>query len=159
MRVNHTGEICAQALYRGQAWVAENPRLAHQLNHAAEEEQQHLQWCSDRLVALEAKPSLLNPCFAAGSFGIGVLAGLCGEALSLGFVAETEKQVGLHLEKHLAEMPIGDGKSRQILQQMQIDEQRHATQAIAQGAKPLPNFVCVLMKGLSKVMTTVTRYI
>ncbi len=159
MRVNHTGEVCAQALYRGQALVANNQPLIEHLNQAADEEQVHLQWCGDRLQELDSKPSLLNPCFAAGSFGIGMIAGLCGEALSLGFVAETEKQVGLHLEKHLQEMPKSDERSRAILQQMQKDEQRHATQAIAHGAKPLPQIVCVLMKGLSKVMTTLTRYI
>lgn len=159
MRVNHTGEVCAQALYRGQALMARNAPLIEHLNQAADEEQAHLQWCGDRLKELNSQPSRLNPCFAAGSFGIGMIAGLCGEALSLGFVAETEKQVGLHLEKHLKAMPKNDEKSRAILQQMQIDEQKHATQAIAHGAKPLPQIVCVLMKGLSKVMTTLTRYI
>ncbi len=159
MRVNHTGEVCAQALYRGQALVADNTPLIEHLNQAAHEEQVHLQWCGDRLKELNSKPSLLNPCFSAGSFGIGVIAGLFGEALSLGFVAETEKQVGLHLEKHLQAIPKSDEKSRAILQQMQNDEQKHATQAIAHGAKPLPQMVCVLMKGLSKIMTTLTRYI
>jgi 3-demethoxyubiquinol 3-hydroxylase len=159
MRVNHTGEVCAQALYRGQALVADSQALIEHLNQAADEEQAHLQWCADRLKELHSRASRLNPCFAAGSFGIGMIAGLCGEALSLGFVAETEKQVGLHLEKHLREMPKTDEKSRAILQQMQIDEQRHATQAIAHGAQPLPQIVCVLMKGLSKIMTTLTRYV
>ncbi len=159
MRVNHTGEVCAQALYHGQALVAKNPSLVAHLNQAAEEEKAHLQWCGNRLKELDSKPSLLNPCFAAGSFGMGVIAGLCGEALSLGFVVETEKQVGLHLEKHLKEMPKSDEKSRAILEQMQIDEQRHATQAIAHGAKPLPQVVCALMKGLSKIMTTMARHI
>ena len=159
MRVNHTGEVCAQALYRGQALVTDNTPLIEHLNEAADEEKVHLQWCGDRLKELNSKASRLNPYFAAGSFGIGMIAGLCGEALSLGFVAETEKQVGLHLEKHLQAMPKNDKKSRAILQQMQIDEQRHATQAIAHGAKPLPQIVCVLMKGLSKIMTTLTRYI
>ena len=159
MRVNHTGEVCAQALYRGQALMARNASLVEHLTQAADEEQVHLQWCGDRLKELNSKASMLNPCFAAGSFGIGIIAGLCGEALSLGFVAETEKQVGLHLEKHLKAMPKNDEKSRALLQQMQIDEQRHATQAIAHGAKPLPQMVCVLMNGLSKIMTTLTRYI
>jgi len=97
MRVNHTGEVCAQALYRGQALVTDNTPLIEHLNEAADEEKVHLQWCGDRLKELNSKASRLNPYFAAGSFGIGMIAGLCGEALSLGFVAETEKQVGLHL--------------------------------------------------------------
>lgn len=159
MRVNHSGEVCAQALYLGQAYVARDKKLAVQLYEAAEEEQTHLKWCKQRLIELNAKPSLLNPVWAFGSFGIGVLAGLAGDKISLGFLAETENQVTNHLEKHLNKIAPRDTKSIAILQQMQEDEKRHATHAIALGGVVLPKPICKLMALCSKIMTTAARYI
>ncbi len=158
MRVNHSGEVCAQALYLGQAFVARDKKLAEQLYQAAEEEQTHLQWCKHRLTELQAKPSFLNPVWALGSFGIGIVAGLAGDKISLGFLAETENQVTAHLGKHLNKMPPEDTTSINILKQMQEDEKRHATNAIALGGVALPKPICTLMHLCSKVMTTTARY-
>ncbi|HXH54842.1 MAG TPA: 2-polyprenyl-3-methyl-6-methoxy-1,4-benzoquinone monooxygenase [Gammaproteobacteria bacterium] len=158
MRVNHSGEVCAQALYLGQAFVARDKKLAQQLYEAAEEERTHLKWCKQRLMELNAKPSLLNPVWAFGSFGIGVLAGLAGDKISLGFLAETENQVTNHLEKHLNKIAPHDTKSIAILQQMQEDEKRHATHAIALGGVVLPKPICKMMALCSKIMTTAARY-
>ena len=159
MRVNHSGEICAQALYLGQAFVTPNPTLAEELYAAAEEEQMHLKWCRHRLSELKAKPSFLNPVWALGAFGIGVLAGLAGDNISLGFLAETENQVTQHLEKHLNQIAAHDTKSIAILEQMQADEKKHATHAIALGGVALPKPICQLMALCSKVMTTAAQYI
>jgi ubiquinone biosynthesis monooxygenase Coq7 len=159
MRVNHSGEVCAQALYLGQAWVARDKKLAKQLYEAAEEEQTHLKWCKHRLTELNAKSSFLNPAWALGSFGIGVLAGLAGDKISLGFLAETENQVTNHLEKHLNKISPHDIKSIAILKQMQEDEKRHASHAVALGGTALPKPICKLMALCSKVMTTAARYI
>ncbi len=158
MRINHSGEVCAQALYLGQAFVTRDKKLAVQLYEAAEEEQTHLKWCKHRLTELNAKPSLLNPVWAFGSFGIGVLAGLAGDKISLGFLAETENQVTNHLEKHLNKIAPHDTKSIAILQQMQEDEKKHATRAIALGGVALPKPICKLMALCSKVMTTTAKY-
>jgi len=159
MRINHSGEVCAQALYLGQAFVARDKALADQLYEAAEEEQTHLKWCHDRLTELNAKPSFLNPVWAFGSLGIGMLAGLAGDKISLGFLAETEHQVSNHLEAHLNKIAPHDTKSIAILKQMQEDEKRHATNAIALGGRPLPKPICKLMALCSKIMTTTARYI
>jgi len=159
MRINHSGEVCAQALYLGQAFVARDKKLALKLYEAAEEEQTHLKWCKQRLIELNAKPSLLNPVWAFGSFGIGLLAGLAGDKISLGFLAETENQVTNHLEKHLNKIAPHDTKSIAILQKMQEDEKKHATQAIVLGGVALPKPICKLMALCSKVMTTAARYI
>lgn len=159
MRVNHSGEVCAQALYLGQAFVARDKKLAAQLYEAAKEEQIHLKWCKDRLTELNAKPSFFNPVWAWGSFGIGILAGLAGDKISLGFLAETENQVSAHLEKHLNKIAPDDTKSIAILKQMQEDEKRHETEAIALGGVALPKPICKLMALCSKVMTTTARYI
>lgn len=159
MRVNHSGEICAQALYLGQAFVARNKELAKQLNQAAEEEQNHLTWCRERLTELNSRPSFLNPVWSIGSFCIGALAGLAGDKMSLGFLAETENQVTNHLEKHLNKISPRDTKSIAILQQMLQDEKKHATHAIAMGGVALPKSVCKIMAFCSKIMTTTTKYI
>ncbi len=159
MRVNHTGEVCAQALYQGQALVARNKDLESKLRKAAEEEQEHLLWCSSRILELGGKTSLLNPIFAVGSFGIGVIAGLAGDKVSLGFIAETEHQVMRHLDKHLQELPDDDSKSREILIKMREDECRHATQALQNGGITLPPTIQKLMKFTAKIMTFSTRYI
>src|SRR5262245_48514306 len=117
MRVNHAGEIAAQALYHGQALTARNPQLRETLRHAADEEGDHLAWCDERLRELDSRPSLLNPLWYAGSFAIGALAGACGDRVSLGFLVETERQVEGHLDDHLARLPAGDARSRRVLEQ------------------------------------------
>lgn len=159
LRVNHCGEVCAQALYLGQALVARDATLRDELYQAASEEKDHLQWCASRLQELEGDTSLLNPFFALSSLGIGAIAGLAGDSISLGFLAETENQVSDHLRNHLTLLPIEDTKSRAILQQMLIDEQQHATHALERGGKPLPDVVRFGMKCLSKVMTVSTQYL
>jgi len=159
MRVNHSGEVCAQALYLGQAFVSRNQNLAKQLFQAADEEKTHLRWCANRIHALGDRTSLLNPLWALGSFGIGVIAGLAGDKISLGFLAETEQQVTQHLIKHQAEISENDKESIKILKQMQIDEERHAIHAIAEGGVVLPKSVCFAMSCISKVMTITARYI
>lgn len=155
MRINHVGEVCAQALYVGQATVARDPATRAQLLHAAQEETDHLAWCADRLTELDSRPSLLNPIWYGGSFAIGALAGLRGDGWNLGFVVETERQVEAHLDEHLEELPAEDLRSRAILEQMKADEARHADQAEAAGARVLPFPIPRLMSAASKVMKTV----
>lgn len=138
MRVNHAGEVCAQALYLGQAAVARNPATREQLQAAAQEETDHLAWCAERLDELGSSPSRLNPLWYAGSYAIGVVAGLRGDGWNLGFVVETERQVEAHLEQHLARLPAEDTRSRAILVTMKADEARHADEALAAGARRLP---------------------
>ena len=155
MRVNHVGEVCAQALYVGQAAVARDDRTRIQLLAAAQEETDHLAWCAERLRELDSRPSLLNPLWYAGSYAIGVLAGLRGDGWNLGFVVETERQVEAHIADHLQSLPEADGRSRAILATMQADEARHADQAQAQGARLLPPPVPALMAAASKLMKTI----
>ena len=153
MRVNHAGEVSAQALYQGQAVTAREQTVRSALERAAEEENDHLVWCRSRLDELGAGPSLLDPVWYAGSFAIGALAGLLGDRLSLGFLAETERQVVEHLEGHLARLPPGDRRSRAILEQMRTDEQGHATTAAERGAHEVPGVVKSLMRFSARVMT------
>lgn len=155
MRVNHVGEVCAQALYVGQAAVARDARTRDQLLAAAQEETDHLAWCADRLRELDSHPSLLNPLWYAGSYAIGVLAGLRGDGWNLGFVVETERQVEAHIAEHLQVLPEADGRSRAILSTMQADEIRHADNAQARGARQLPPPLPTLMAAASKVMKTI----
>jgi ubiquinone biosynthesis monooxygenase Coq7 len=155
MRVNHTGEVCAQALYVGQAAVARDPATRRDLQHAAQEETDHLAWCADRLQELRSRPSLFNPLWYAGSYAIGVAAGLAGDGWNLGFVVETERQVEAHLQAHLQELPAGDERSRAILRTMKDDEARHADNAQAAGARTLPAPVPRLMALTSALMKAV----
>lgn len=155
MRVNHTGEVCAQALYLGQAALARQADNRQHLLHAAVEETDHLAWCAERLQQLDSRPSLLNPLWYAGSYAIGAAAALAGDPLSLGFVVETERQVEAHLAEHLEKLPVQDERSRAVLTQMQVDETRHAQQAQARGGIELPFPVPQLMRLSSMVMKTV----
>ena len=155
MRVNHTGEICAQALYSGQALVARDPEVRHALQRAASEERDHLAWCRDRLEDLDARPSLLNPLWYAGSFGLGLASGLAGDRWSMGFLAETEDQVERHLDGHLDTLPAADACSREIVTQMRDDEARHGATAEAAGAADLPRPVKGLMQLAAAVMKAV----
>lgn len=154
MRVNHTGEICAQALYNGQLVTARNPKTRDMLAHAAIEETDHLAWCEQRLDELGSHTSYLNLLWYWHSFAIGAFAGLCGDALSLGFVEETEAQVGDHLNGHLNRLDPEDVRSRAVVKQMAIDEAEHGQAASDAGGKPLPAPVKVMMKLTSKIMTT-----
>jgi ubiquinone biosynthesis monooxygenase Coq7 len=138
MRINHTGEICAQALYAGQAATARNDATRDAMQSAADEEIDHLSWCEDRLRELDSRPSLLNPLWYAGSFAIGAAAGFAGDEWSLGFVKETENQVEAHLQDHLERLPTSDARSQAILDQMKVDEAKHAAMAEAAGARELP---------------------
>ena len=155
MRINHVGEVCAQALYIGQAAVARDPATRAQLLEAAQEETDHLAWCADRLRELDSRPSLLNPIWYAGSYAIGALAVLRGDGWNLGFVVETERQVEAHLEEHLKTLPVADQRSRAILQVMKDDEARHADHAEAAGARALPAPIPAAMAGASRLMKTV----
>ena len=155
MRINHVGEVCAQALYCGQAAVARDPATRGHLLEAAQEETDHLAWCADRLHELDSRPSLLNPLWYAGSFAIGALAGLRGDGWNLGFVVETERQVEAHIDEHLDSLPTADARSRAILEVMKADEARHADQAEAAGARLLPPPVPALMAAASKLMKAV----
>jgi ubiquinone biosynthesis monooxygenase Coq7 len=155
MRINHVGEVCAQALYLGQAAVARDPATRAHLLHAAQEETDHLAWCADRLDELDSRPSLLNPLWYAGSYAIGSLAGLRGDGWNLGFVVETERQVEAHLDEHLQTLPQADLRSRDILRAMKADEARHALEAEQAGARRLPAAVAALMAGASKLMKVV----
>ena len=155
MRINHVGEICAQALYSGQAAVARDEATRADLLAAAAEETDHLAWCAERLDELGSRPSLLNPVWYAGSYAIGVLAGLRGDGWNLGFVVETERQVEAHLAEHLQTLPEADRRSRAILRQMKDDEARHADNAEQAGARVLPQPVPSLMAAASKLMKTV----
>ena len=155
MRVNHTGEVCAQALYVGQAAVAKDPATRAQLLAAAQEETDHLAWCADRLRELDSRPSLLNPVWYAGSYAIGALAGLRGDGWNLGFVVETERQVEAHLDEHLRELPEADLRSRAILEVMKADEARHAANAQQAGARVLPPPIPAVMAAASSLMKTI----
>ena len=155
MRINHVGEVCAQALYCGQAAVARDETTRAHLLEAAQEETDHLAWCNQRLQELDSRPSLLNPLWYAGSYAIGALAGLRGDGWNLGFVVETERQVEAHIDEHLQSLPPADGRSRAILQVMKADEARHAANAEAAGARVLPPPIPTLMAAASKLMKTV----
>lgn len=159
MRVNHVGEICAQALYQGQAAVSRNPRTRKLLEQAAEEEMAHLAWCEQRIDELGSRKSLLNPLWYAGAFGIGVAGGLANDRVSLGFLAETEKQVIEHLDEHLERLPENDLPSRAVVKQMKADEAKHADTALTHGGAELPGPVQKLMQLASKVMTRVTYWV
>jgi ubiquinone biosynthesis monooxygenase Coq7 len=155
MRINHVGEVCAQALYVGQAALARNEETRQHLMHAAQEETDHLAWCAERLKQLDSRPSLLNPLWYAGSYAIGVAAAAVGDPVSLGFVVETERQVEAHLADHLERLPVQDARSRAILTQMQTDEIRHAEAAQARGGIDLPWPIPGLMHAASAVMKAV----
>jgi len=159
MRVNHVGEVCAQALYAAQALSTRDPELRQHFIAASREENDHLAWTQTRLDELGARPSLLNPLWYAGAFGLGLIAGRLGDRLSLGFVAETERQVEAHLAEHLERLPAGDFESRAIVAQMKTDEARHAQEADDSGAAALPAPVKYLMRASAKVMTTAAHYI
>ena len=153
MRVNHVGEVCAQALYQSQKLHAKSDDLKNKLEHAAIEEEDHLAWCERRLEELDSRPSLLNPVWYAGSFVLGSIAGLAGDKISLGFVAETEKQVEHHLDDHLKELPSNDHRSRAIVAQMRADEIAHGQMAIQEGGVELPGAIQAVMKTMAKIMT------
>jgi 3-demethoxyubiquinol 3-hydroxylase len=152
MRINHAGEVCAQALYYGQAAVARDPDTRNALLAAADEEGDHLGWCGERLTELGSRPSLLNPVWYAGSYAVGLLAGLRGDGYNLGFVVETERQVEAHLGEHLQMLPAGDERSRAIVRQMQADEAAHGAAARRAGARALPAPIPALMDAASRVM-------
>jgi len=159
MRVNHCGEVCAQALYNGQALTARNPDTANALKQASIEETEHLAWCEKRIKELGGRKSLLNPIFYTSSFALGAVAGLLGDKWNLGFLAETERQVGKHLAEHLTQLPEQDARSRAVLEQMQLDEARHAESAMQHGGSALPKPVKYVMKALSKTMTKTAYYL
>jgi 3-demethoxyubiquinol 3-hydroxylase len=159
MRVNHAGEIAAQGLYHGQALTARDPQTRAALREAAAEEGDHLAWCRDRLDELGSRPSLLNPVWYAGSVAIGALAGLFGDRASLGFMAETERQVEGHLADHLERLPASDTRSRAIVEEMQADEIRHGRAAIAAGGESLPEPVPRMMRLASRIMTGTAYWI
>ncbi len=153
MRVNHTGEVCAQALYQGQALTARLPTVRDEMREAAEEEIDHLVWCEERLRELDSRPSVLNPAWFGMSFALGAIAGAIGDEVSLGFVAATEERVCNHLKDHLKQLPEDDRKSRLILQQMLEDEERHGRNALEAGGKDFPRPVKDAMSAVSRVMT------
>jgi len=159
MRVNHVGEVCAQALYQGQAATTHNLQLQQTLAHAADEENDHLIWCDRRLQALDGRKSLLNPLWYTGAFVIGAIASLAGERWSLGFLKETEEQVEDHLDSHLGRLPPKDACSRAVVKQMKEDERRHAETANRSGAADLPTPIKSLMRGASRVMTGTAYWI
>ena len=159
MRVNHVGEVCAQALYAAQAISTQDPALRRHFKAASEEEGDHLAWTRQRLDELGARPSLLNPLWYAGAFGLGLIAGRLGDRVSLGFVVETERQVEAHLASHLEKLPAGDHESRAIVAQMKDDESRHAMEAASAGAQELPGAVKSLMGASAKIMTTVAHWV
>jgi len=159
MRINHAGEVAAQALYQGQALTAQLPNVRDKMERAALEENDHLSWCEQRTKELGGHTSLLNPLWYAGSLAIGALAGRIGDQWSLGFIVETEHQVVRHLEEHLQHLPAEDAKSRAILDQMKTDEAHHATTALNAGGAPLPDPVKKLMALTSKVMTCTAYWI
>jgi ubiquinone biosynthesis monooxygenase Coq7 len=159
MRVNHSGEVCAQALYQGQALTARDKRVAQRMAQASEEENDHLAWCEQRLNELGSHTSFLNPLWYTGSFMIGALAGAAGDKWSLGFVAETERQVVKHLQRHLQWLPESDHKSRTIVEQMKVDEGKHATMAVESGAAELPQAIKNGMTLTSKVMTSTVYFV
>lgn len=159
MRVNHVGEVCAQALYDSQAVFSRSAEVKQQLSRSSMEEGDHLAWTARRLYELNSHTSVLNPLWYAGAYTCGLVAGACGDALSLGFVVETEKQVEAHLASHLLELPVQDEKSRAIVEQMRVDEIAHGAAANALGAQELPAPVKLLMQGMAKVMTSSAYYI
>ncbi|MCG8433761.1 MAG: 2-polyprenyl-3-methyl-6-methoxy-1,4-benzoquinone monooxygenase [Gammaproteobacteria bacterium] len=159
MRVNHAGEIAAQALYNGQALTARKQALRQDLLRAADEENDHLIWCQQRIDELDGHASRLGPIWYAGSFAIGALAGLCGDKWSLGFIAETERQVEAHLENHIRRLPKEDNKSRAVLEQMKIEEAQHGHNATLAGGRELPLPVKMLMKVTAKIMTSTAYWI
>jgi ubiquinone biosynthesis monooxygenase Coq7 len=159
MRINHVGEICAQALYQGQAVTARLADVRGKMEQAAQEENDHLAWTDERIHELGSHTSYLNPLWYAGSFAIGAIAGAIGDKWSLGFVAETEKQVVEHLDEHLQQLPAADEKSRVILEQMRVDEGHHATVALESGGAALPGSVRQLMRYASKIMTRTAYWI
>lgn len=159
MRVNHSGEICAQALYSGQALVARDPRVRAALESAAAEERDHLAWCRDRLRDLDARPSLLDPLWYGGSFALGVVSGIAGDRWSMGFLAETEDQVERHLDGHLERLPPGDQCSREIVARMREDEGRHGAMGRDMGAAELPRVVKAAMRAASRVMTRTAYWV
>lgn len=159
MRVNHAGEMAAQGLYQGQALTAKQAHTELHMKQAAQEEIDHLAWCQDRLYELEGRTSYLDPLWYFGSLIIGAAAGIAGDRWSLGFIAETEHQVAAHLANHLAQCASEDRKTQSILTQMKVDEEKHATQAIANGAAVLPKPIQWLMKFTSKIMVTTAYYL
>ena len=159
MRVNHTGEICAQALYSGQSLFARDARVRAALEGAAAEERDHLAWCRGRLQELGSRPSVLDPLWYAGSFALGVVSGIAGDRWSMGFLAETEAQVERHLEGHLERLPADDYRSRAVVTQMRDDEKRHGTTGWELGATELPPAVKAAMRIASKVMTRTAYYV
>ena len=159
MRINHSGEVCAQALYQGQALTARNPEIRATLGRAADEEQDHLAWCEERLNELGGRKSLLNPLWYGGSFALGVLSGLLGDRWNMAFLAETERQVECHLAGHLDQLPASDAKSRAVLEQMRRDEAEHSMTAQAHGAAEMPEPLKIAMGVGSQVMKTTTYWI
>lgn len=159
MRVNHTGEVCAQALYQGQAITARNKITAQQMRQSAQEENDHLAWCEQRLQELNSHTSYLNPLWYLGSLFIGIAAGIAGDRWNLGFVAETERQVVKHLDNHLQQLPQQDARSRAVVSQMCEDEAHHATVAQTAGAAELPEAIKILMSATSKLMTNTAYWI
>lgn len=159
MRINHCGEVCAQALYNGQALTAKNPETVKALEQASKEETEHLAWCEKRIQELGSHTSFLNPIWYAGSFTLGAIAGALGDKWNLGFLAETERQVGKHLNHHLETLPSNDAKSRAILEQMKIDEADHAKNAVHLGAAELPAPIKAAMQSMSKIMTKTTYHL
>lgn len=159
MRINHTGEVCAQALYAGQASTAKLSETRAAMENAAQEEVDHLAWCEQRLQQLDSRPSVLNPLWYGMSFGMGALAGIAGDKWSLGFVAETEKQVCEHLEEHLQKLPTEDQRSKAVLEQMIIDERQHGETAKEAGGADLPEPLQKAMSGMSQLMKKSTYYV
>jgi len=159
MRVNHVGEVCAQALYQGQALTCRNAEIRQALEKAAGEESEHLAWTEQRIKELGSRKSLLNPLWYLGALSLGALAGKVGDAWSLGFLAETERQVEAHLDRHLAELPKQDAKSLAIVQQMKIDEVTHAEAAVGLGAQAMPAGVKTVMRLAASVMTRTAYYL
>jgi ubiquinone biosynthesis monooxygenase Coq7 len=159
MRVNHVGEVCAQALYDSQARFAQSPEMRAQFRQAGREEEDHLAWTAQRLCELGSQPSLFNPLWYAGAYALGSVAAKLGDPHSLGFVVETERQVEAHLDSHLDKLPAQDAKSRAIVEQMRVDEVAHGAAAQALGAAQTPLPVRIAMKAMAKVMTTTAYYI
>jgi len=159
MRINHAGEVCAQALYQGQAFAARGPKIRELLLSSAQEERDHLAWCGTRLDSLRGRTSAFSPLFYAGSFGIGVATGLMGDKWSLGFLVETERQVEAHLDEHLEKIADEDTESRAILAQMRDDEIRHGQAGQAHGSRELPEPIKAAMRAFSKVMTKTTYWV
>ena len=156
MRINHTGEVCAQALYQGQALTARNNATRSAMQESANEEEDHLAWCEERLQQLDSRPSYLNPLFYGLSFGLGALAGAAGDKWSLGFIAATEEQVCQHLREHLAQVPANDKKTRAILEQMLVDEEHHGAVALRAGGINFPGLPKKIMTAVSRLMTSAT---